>query len=293
MRYMIIYIVLISTVVAKIQINLNSCYGNSKKIIIDGIVFYGLNIAKVKKDDSKFTNIKRKLKETIFNKAKENKDITIFIDKFKYKTKSDDEGFFEFSAVTKKPYFNSKTKIKAIYNQVEATCKPYIVKNSAKIGVISDFDDTIIKSDVTKNIKLLKNSFLLNYKQREVIKSTKRLINKILKDKYSPFFVVSGSPKQFNNSIYKFLDYYHFPKRIVILKKYKGKNADSIFNQFNYKISVIERLFKLYPNIKWYLIGDSGERDIEVYKTLLKRYSNRVKGIYIRDIKSGKIDKIY
>ena len=85
----------------------------------------------------------------------------------------------------------------------------------------------------------------------------------------------------------KFLDYYHFPKRVVILKKYKGKNSDFIFNQFNYKISVIKRLFKLYPNIKWYLIGDSGEKDIEVYKTLLQKYPKKIKAIYIRDVKNN------
>jgi len=74
---------------------------------------------------------------------------------------------------------------------------------------------------------------------------------------------------------------------VIILKKFKGKNSDFIFNQFNYKISIIKRLFKLYPNIKWYLIGDSGEKDIEVYKTLLQEYPKKIKAIYIRDIKNN------
>ena len=115
MKYIFLITSIFNIINAKINITLDNCYGNNNTLIIQGKVLKILNSTKVKIDDSKFTNLTRKLKETILNNAIENKEITIFIDKCKYKTKSDDEVFFEFSVITKKPYFNSKTKIKAIY----------------------------------------------------------------------------------------------------------------------------------------------------------------------------------
>ena len=106
------------------------------------------------------------------------------------------------------------------------------------------------------------------------------------------FFVITGSPKQFAKAINNFLNLHKFPKRIVIAKKYKGKNSDPLFDQFKYKYKKIKKIIELYPQIKWTMFGDSGEKDLQTYTKIAKEYPNSVKAIYIRDVKSGKINKI-
>ena len=51
----------------------------------------------------------------------------------------------------------------------------------------------------------------------------------------------------------------------------------------------IKRLMKLYPNMKWIMFGDSGEKDYEVYHAIKKRYPHKVIQYYIRNVKSGEI----
>ena len=40
----------------------------------------------------------------------------------------------------------------------------------------------------------------------------------------------------------------------------------------------------MYPGMKFILIGDSGQKDPEIYSEEVKRYPNRVPAIYIRDV---------
>ena len=40
------------------------------------------------------------------------------------------------------------------------------------------------------------------------------------------------------------------------------------------------------------MFGDSGEKDREVYEYLSKKYPLKVQSYYIRDVHSGKIEKI-
>ncbi|HGZ71241.1 MAG TPA: DUF2183 domain-containing protein, partial [Nitratifractor sp.] len=49
------------------------------------------------------------------------------------------------------------------------------------------------------------------------------------------------------------------------------------------------RLIGLYPNMKWVMFGDSGEKDAEVYRYIKEKYPDRVIRYYIRDIESGEI----
>jgi len=94
-----------------------------------------------------------------------------------------------------------------------------------------------------------------NYKQQKVVHTMLERFNKILvqNPKSSPniLFVLSGSPQQLFMPINSLLDYYHFPKRMLILKKVHGDHKDPLTDQFAYKTQKIERLIKLYPNIKW------------------------------------------
>ena len=138
-----------------------------------------------------------------------------------------------------------------------------IIDSIPLLGIISDFDDTMIVSDVTNKIKLGFNMMFKNYKQRTLVPSILERFKKILaqnpKGMPSTLFILTGSPQQLFTPIEQFLDYYHFPKRTLILKKSHGENLDPLTDQFAYKTQKIERLIKLYPNMKWVMFGDSGE----------------------------------
>ena len=54
----------------------------------------------------------------------------------------------------------------------------------------------------------------------------------------------------------------------------------------SHKESSISRILSTYPNLKFVLIGDSGEEDPEIYSEVVRRWPERVRVIYIRSVRS-------
>ncbi len=271
------------------NIEIYNSYGNSHEVIIQGRLLHKKEFKEVKKSDNFFQNIYRRAKELINNEIK-NKTVEVEINHEKFYEKSDFEGYFQFDVTLKKGlktgYYPIKLKIKN--NPDTLTSKATII-DKKMIGIISDFDDTIIVSNVPNKLKLAYNTVFKNYKQRKLVKGLKERFEKILaqnpKNLPTPLFILSGSPQQLFNPIEGFLNYHNFPKHILILKKAHGKNKDPLSDQYKYKMQKIEKLIQLYPNMKWVMFGDSGEKDKEVYESLTKKYPDKVLRFYIRDVK--------
>jgi phosphatidate phosphatase APP1 len=54
----------------------------------------------------------------------------------------------------------------------------------------------------------------------------------------------------------------------------------------DFKAACLERILTTYPRLPFVLIGDSGERDADLYLETATRHPGRVKAIYIRDVGS-------
>ena len=52
----------------------------------------------------------------------------------------------------------------------------------------------------------------------------------------------------------------------------------------------IQRLLKCYPQRDFVLVGDSGEKDPEIYLKICKRNPGRIKGLFIRDLEHRPMD---
>jgi phosphatidate phosphatase APP1 len=272
-----------------------SAYGNAKELIIQGRMQKPRDFKEVNASDNWLRNVWRRAKEVKADDIK-NKEIFTNIDGITYKTKGDSEGYYSFDVLLAKPLKNG---YKDIFLQIKgnkelAKVKALILTKPA-VGIISDFDDTLIVSNVPNRLKLGINTVFKNYKQRKAIKGMatwfKEILAKNPKNTPSTLFILSGSPQQLFKPIEGFLNYRNFPKYTLILKKAHGDNKDPLTDQFAYKVQKIEKLIKLYPNIKWYMFGDSGEKDREVYSYIEAKYPNKVIKFFIRDIKSGEIKK--
>jgi len=290
----LLFILVGSTLYAKNNIVVYHAYGNSHQLIIQGRMVKEKKFKEVNKDDGVFKNLWRRLRELKGDEIK-SKNIIVSIGHETFQTKGDDEGYFEFNINTKKAL---QSGYKTIDLQIENNPKikktrVTIIGSEPLVGIISDFDDTIIVSDVTNKIKLGFNTMFKNYKQRKIVPSMLERFNEILsqnpKGSPSTLFVLSGSPQQLFTPVDSFLDYYHFSERTLILKKAHGDNKDPLTDQFAYKTQKIERLLKLYPKMKWVMFGDSGEKDLEVYRFIKSKYPHKVKAYYIRNVESGEI----
>lgn len=290
---------LLNTLQAKDWINLYATYGNYSTLIVEGRVIDIEDVSE-SKSVSNDTNILLNLKENLkyfSNDEKKESAIILVVDTKAYRSKTDNEGYFSFH-LTIDGGLKKNQMIQLFTEDSNASQRfdVFIPRDEKHIGIISDFDDTVIHSNVTNKLKLLSNSLLKNFKQREPISNMQKRFQKIIHtnpSKAVTLFFVTGSPHQLQHNIHNFLSHHGFPPRVLLTKKLHGEGADSLFTTIDYKYDKIERLIKLYPHIKWVLLGDSGEKDREVYMKIVKHYPKAIEGLYIRDVKSEEIEKIF
>src|SRR5690606_9535554 len=54
-----------------------------------------------------------------------------------------------------------------------------------------------------------------------------------------------------------------------------------------HKLAHIERILAAYPRLPFILIGDSGQRDPEIYCRVVDAFPGRICAVYIRDVLSS------
>jgi len=157
------------------------------------------------------------------------------------------------------------------------------------ISVISDIDDTIKNSNVLDKKKLLKKTFLKEFSAVKGMSTLYRHWNRL----GYQFHYVSSSPWQLYPVLNGFIDTQSFPHGSMHLKLIRVKDS-SIFNLLatpeEGKIPTITKLMEAYPKRRFILVGDSGEKDANIYATIAKKYSDRIIKIYIHNV-TGDHDK--
>lgn len=156
--------------------------------------------------------------------------------------------------------------------------------DDAGIIVISDIDDTIKITQVHDRKATLRNTFLEPFRP---VPGMADLYNSWAQKAGAQFCYVSASPWQLYSPLADFIRSNGFPAGVFYLKSFRWKD-ESLFNLFEgpekYKPGVIEPLMKKFPNRRFVFVGDSGERDPEIYGALAREHPQQVAKILIRDV---------
>lgn len=152
------------------------------------------------------------------------------------------------------------------------------------LSVISDIDDTIKITEVRDKSATLRNTFLREFQPAP---GMAEFYQSLARSNHAAFHYVSASPWQLYEPLAAFVTSNGFPAGPFELKQFRWKDRSffSLFaNPEKYKPGVIEPLLKQFPKRKFILIGDSGERDPEIYGTLARKFPEQITQIYIRDV---------
>lgn len=151
------------------------------------------------------------------------------------------------------------------------------------VSVISDIDDTIKDSHVLDHEELLKNTFLRDFRS---ISGMAELYQQWQKEG-AVFHYVTGSPWQLYPALDGFIDAQGFPRGSFVMRHFRvadGSLIKFLGPSYDFKVSTIDELFRRYPQRHFLLVGDSGEKDPEVYGEIARRYPSQVKAIYIHNV---------
>ena len=160
-----------------------------------------------------------------------------------------------------------------------ATASVEILADPTPFLVISDFDDTLAISEVTQPEKLVTNALLRDEETQKVVPGMSGFYGCLGTEAKAPpgFALVSGSPVQFLPRVGAFLERHRFPEGFGLYLRVLGPHSLS-----GYKQPIIRGLLERFPH-PVVLVGDSGEKDPEIYAQIREEFPGRVRAIYIRD----------
>jgi hypothetical protein len=151
------------------------------------------------------------------------------------------------------------------------------------LSVVSDIDDTIKVTQVRDKRQVMRNTFLREFQAVEGMSAVYR--------RWAlaglSFHFVSASPWQLYEPLSKFIHEAGFPEASFHLKRFRLKDSSLVRlfeDPIRYKLAEIEPLLQTFPERCFVLVGDSGEKDPEVYGVLARRYPNQIRRIFIRDV---------
>lgn len=169
-----------------------------------------------------------------------------------------------------------------------------IPSKEASFGVISDIDDTILHTGVVSNLKwqVIYNTIFRPAGKRIPLKGAADFYHKMHRGRsgrnVNPIFYVSHSPWNLYRYLEFFLNENDFPKGPILLRSFKDILRRKTVGEKPMKQQEIIGILETYPELPFILIGDSGEKDPDIYLELANAYPNRVKAIYLRSVKSKK-----
>jgi phosphatidate phosphatase APP1 len=170
---------------------------------------------------------------------------------------------------------------------------------TAKLGIISDLDDTVVQTGATDIRATLRSVFLSNARTRLPFPGV-AMLYRALQDgvggrENNPVFYVSSSPWNLYDVLSEFLALREIPEGPIMLRDW-GLSQQELLptSHGSHKLDAIKGIVELYPTLPFLLIGDSGQEDPEIYREVVARYPSRVLGIYIRNVTPdpARVDRI-
>lgn len=151
------------------------------------------------------------------------------------------------------------------------------------VSVISDIDDTIKKSHVGDRKELLANTFLREFQPVDGMADVYRDWH----EAGAEFHYVSSSPWQLFSPLRQHQFQSGFPSGTMHLRNFRLRGEvikKMLILRRHGKATAIRQLLRNLPLRQFIMVGDSGEKDPEIYRKICHEFPHQIKGVFIREI---------
>ena len=271
-------------------IQVHIAYGTPRAFTIEGRIAERQDGPEARSDDSRLRNLGRTMR-SLRVEAQKNAPLRVTLAGGTWTISSDADGYFALRGETPpdvRPGWN-RLLVETADAAARADTELLIVPPGNTLGIISDFDDTVVVSEVGDRSRLLEHSLLENFLQRLPVAGMADFYRGILArnpvPEAAPVIYLTASPRQLQPGIRAFLARNGFPRGPIVAKKITdGDGGDSLLDQKSYKTARIERLLEDLPAVRFILVGDDGESDPETYRSIRDNHPTRIEVVYIRRV---------
>jgi len=208
---------------------------------------------------------------------------------------ADDEGFFREWIGARDPLPEggwvpvrlsiARQMDRPIPNQPETVSHVLVPPPGAAFGVISDMDDTVLQSNIANFLRAARLVLLENAHTRMPFHGVAAFYRALQAGTGltgpNPIFYVSKSPWNLYDVIAQFLEKQEIPLGPILLRDW-DLVPDRAAKAF--KTREIEEIFNTYPALSFILVGDTTQKDPEIYRDVIRAFPGRVLAVYIRNV---------
>ncbi|KAF8210675.1 hypothetical protein K438DRAFT_1810137 [Mycena galopus ATCC 62051] len=161
----------------------------------------------------------------------------------------------------------------------------HITLTNCPVRVISDIDDTVKLANVLSGARtVFRNVFVREYKEI-VIPGMGEWYTEMWRRRVR-FHYVSNGPFELLPVLADFFPIAQLPPGSIKLRSYAGRSLFSglLSAPAARKRAGVQEILHAFPESRFFLIGDSGEQDLELYAELANERPDQVLAVFIRDV---------
>ncbi|MFO7963023.1 MAG: phosphatase domain-containing protein [Desulfobacterales bacterium] len=169
----------------------------------------------------------------------------------------------------------------------------FVPPSTARFAVISDIDDTVVFTGVADKLMMVWRLFMHDARNRTAFPGVGALYRAFHYGAsgadINPMLYVSRGPWSIYEVLDEFFNFHGIPVGPILFLRDWGI---SLWRPFprpakGHKLALIRRMLALYHDLPFILIGDSGQRDPEIYTEIVRMNPGRVLAVYIRNLNAG------
>jgi phosphatidate phosphatase APP1 len=171
---------------------------------------------------------------------------------------------------------------------VQTMAQVLVPPATARFGVISDIDDTVVWTNVANKLRMLLMLTRSNAHTRKPFKGVAAFYRALRRgaggSEDNPVFYVSSSPWNLYMPLVEYMTVQGLPSGPLFLRDFGDHTLFALRDHHTHKLASIEQILHAFPYLQFILIGDSGEQDPEIYSQIVRLYPRRIRVIYIRNV---------
>ena len=160
-----------------------------------------------------------------------------------------------------------------------------IVDPAAKIGIVSDIDDTVLVTWLPRALTAAWNSWAKRPSKRQAVPGMAEFYAH-LQQRFpqAPVFYLSTGAWNTFGSLKKFLSHHGFPAGPMLLTDWGPTETGLFRSGQEHKRVQLRNLLIAYPDMRWILIGDDGQHDPLTYGDVANEHPDRIHSVLIRNL---------
>lgn len=156
--------------------------------------------------------------------------------------------------------------------------------------VVSDIDDTVLHTHATNLLAMARATFLGNARSRTAFPGVAPLYRALADgpsgNDENPLVFISRSPWNLYELFDQFCDLQGIPEGRIFHLRDWGFSLEGLTKARpkGHKFGVIQRILEFEPDLPVILVGDSGQKDPEIYHAISEEHSGRLLAAFIRNV---------